>query len=428
MCKLKLHIMDTIGVMIRGSLEPILIEESKNIDDVSLSVQEATNIVNGRKTSLLHAAYINSLSAHILLFDDEHNQSVLHPGCVIIPTLLAVAEKNNFSGMDFLLGAAVSYESAIRLAMTLSPFHYNLGFSPTGTVNSIGATIGLAKMSSYSLEKTKVAIAIAAQEMAGTRIYQSGGHTKYAMFLAGNASLNSIFSWKSAIDKLEPYNVLDNASSIFYTAFKRSDTKDNDYFSDYGKKWYISEMKFKIYPSSRFCHGAVSYLLSLFKNKQINYMNVESIEIGLDKNRYLISNIQNVDNVDQAIFSIQFNIAASLIFGKLTLDEFKETIIKDKRIKSLIKKIRPYEAKESNAEYPGRWLTYIRIKLTDGKIIEDDFDALTIDDDEQDRIKKKYTENIIAKYDSNKAEELLNKIMHLEDVNNVNDLMARFST
>lgn len=420
--RIKLGIADTIGVIIRGSFERVVKNAVKSTKDLFSSNNEATDLTTGHKTGILRAAYANSLAGHVLLFDDEYNPAILHPGCVIIPTLLAMGEKKKCSGEEFLLSSVLSYETAIRLAVTLSPFDYDAGFSPTGTVNSIGANVGLSHMMKYSLNKTKVSIAIAAQEMSGTRIYQLGGHTHYAMFLSAYASMNSLISVKSANIGLESYSTIGDKDSIFYKAFTGNHIIKDDYFNNYGNNWYISDLTFKQYPSSRFCHGPVLYILSLVKEKNITWEQIKKIDIGLDKNRYLISNIEDVNSVGQAIFSLQFNLSVAILFRQLTITEFNEKVIQDPRIKVMLKKIKIHQDEDCNNAYPERWITHIEVLTNTGEKISYTFDALKLKEPTIDQIREKFTNNLSLRYSNESSEEIFKTIMGLEKLEKINDL------
>src|SRR5437762_3126598 len=54
----------------------------------------------GATTSPLFAALINGAASHVVEQDDVHNGSVFHPGTVVFPAVLAVAQAEGRSGRD----------------------------------------------------------------------------------------------------------------------------------------------------------------------------------------------------------------------------------------------------------------------------------------------------------------------------------------
>jgi 2-methylcitrate dehydratase PrpD len=60
------------------------------------------------------AAFVNATMANALDLDDGHRLTKGHPGAVIFPAVLAVAEDNNISGEEFLTALLIGYEVGIR--------------------------------------------------------------------------------------------------------------------------------------------------------------------------------------------------------------------------------------------------------------------------------------------------------------------------
>src|SRR3954463_5395584 len=58
------------------------------------------------------AAMVNGIAAHAFELDDYHN-SKLHPGAVVVPAAIALAEKLNSSGSDLVTAIAAGYEVMI---------------------------------------------------------------------------------------------------------------------------------------------------------------------------------------------------------------------------------------------------------------------------------------------------------------------------
>jgi len=59
-------------------------------------------LVSRKCTSPLFAALINGAASHFVEQDDLHNSSVLHPGTVVFPAVLAAAQAAGASGKQFI--------------------------------------------------------------------------------------------------------------------------------------------------------------------------------------------------------------------------------------------------------------------------------------------------------------------------------------
>ena len=67
----------------------------------------AENLLTRRRTSPFFAALVNAAASHFVEQDDLHNSSVLHPGTVVFPAVLAAAQDTGATGKE-LIAASVS--------------------------------------------------------------------------------------------------------------------------------------------------------------------------------------------------------------------------------------------------------------------------------------------------------------------------------
>ena len=95
-------------------------------------------LISRRATSPLFAALVNAAASHFAEQDDVHNGSVFHPGTVVFPPALAVAQSLGSSGRDLLTAAVAGYEVGIRVGEFLGRSHYKV-FHTTGTAGTIAA-------------------------------------------------------------------------------------------------------------------------------------------------------------------------------------------------------------------------------------------------------------------------------------------------
>ena len=105
--------------------------EEKDIKAASWFVLDAmANIVAGRRTEpgrILNRWFLDEppntsrtvlwLGAlmHILEVDDLHRQSVVHPGCVVIPTVLSLGLREGHSGRELLESVLKGFEACTRI-------------------------------------------------------------------------------------------------------------------------------------------------------------------------------------------------------------------------------------------------------------------------------------------------------------------------
>src|ERR1700682_945253 len=86
----KRHLMDTVGVMIAGAGGDV----ATRAETMLASVRPAGSVPvpgRARRADLLDAAFLGGTAAHGIELDDGYRQGSVHPGCAVVPALLAVA-------------------------------------------------------------------------------------------------------------------------------------------------------------------------------------------------------------------------------------------------------------------------------------------------------------------------------------------------
>src|SRR6478752_1083606 len=114
--KAKACILHCIGVglaghassAVRAARAAVLAQEPGGPDGASI-------LVGGERATPYGAAFVNSSLMHAKLQEDAYHTGS-HPGVMIIPAALAVAETRGTSGRDFIAAVAAGYE--IEAAMT----------------------------------------------------------------------------------------------------------------------------------------------------------------------------------------------------------------------------------------------------------------------------------------------------------------------
>src|ERR1700761_8528429 len=140
----KALILDHLGVSLYGaSLEWCrIVRETLGLE----GARGASSIYGGGLTSARNAALINGTAGHAIELDDAHDESLSHPGCVVIPAALAVAELQESTGAEFLAAVVAGYEAQGRIGATLSSSLIKQGYHPTAQIGVFGAVTAAAKL------------------------------------------------------------------------------------------------------------------------------------------------------------------------------------------------------------------------------------------------------------------------------------------
>src|SRR5208337_437183 len=137
---------------------------------------EATVIRYGDRLPLAAAAFVNSTFGHSFEFDDANPLRHGHPGAELIPSLMAIAEREHRSGRDFLTAFVAAYEVRGHIGWAVSPDLLEQGGPQYSTTcGPFGVATGAARLLGLDAEGIRDAIGIAGSYSGGLMQYDHGG-------------------------------------------------------------------------------------------------------------------------------------------------------------------------------------------------------------------------------------------------------------
>jgi 2-methylcitrate dehydratase PrpD len=260
-----------------------------------------------------------------------------HPTAPVLPAVLAIAERRNLSGIDFLIGLAVGLEVEKVLGLACQPEHYSRGYHPTGSIGIFGAAAGAAKMLNLDLERVQMALGLSASRAAGLRI-NFGTMTKplHVGFAARDgieaAMLAELGVTASPMGIDGPYGFFDVGAP---------DHKELDWITDrLGNPFEVIDPGLlpKLYPSCSETHAAVDAILQM-RAEGLRPSDVRRIRAGVTPAARANLTYDNPTTSLQAKFSQTYCLAAPLVHGKLGLAEFDPENVMNSAVRDLMGRI-----------------------------------------------------------------------------------------
>lgn len=364
-------ILDYMGVSIAGyDKEPSLIWE-RLINQLD-SREEATIWRPGYpKTNYQYAACINAAYGHALDMDDLHNSSIVHPATITIPTALALGQHLKKRGKDIIAAIVAGYDVGIRIGEAINPSSYWYWHTTSIAGNfSSAATAG--NLMNLSEDEMNHCFGSAGSQAAGLWEFMNDGAMTKTLHV-GKASMNGILSaelaslgFTGATRILEGEKGLIKAIATEYNLDKL--------IIDFAKPYKIMENSFKPYACCRHTHSA-NYAIEKLVNKfQIRAEDVKSIVDRTYKTAIDLTDNINPQTVYAHKFSLQYCIAACLVYGNLLENIFTEEKISNPLVQETMKKITVYVDEGINYEYiknPDKWIHDLEIQTVDGRILKE---------------------------------------------------------
>lgn len=358
----KRAILDTVGCTIAGSREEgstILLDAVRR-ESQGLSPVIAHDI--GLSPSF--AALVNGTMAHALDFDDVNDAVQGHPSVAILPAALAAVESARGDGRALITSYVAGFEVMAALGVALGPSHYAMGWHPTVTLGTLGATAAAINGLHLDQAQAKAAFGLAVSQVAGTR--QNFG-TMTKPFHAGNAARIGLFSAELAHHGFTASNEIFDAPMGFFHLYSADEkiTKQNaeKAFSQLGIRYSLSEdgISVKKYPCCFGTHRALDAILALVNAHDLYPAQVQRIDVATSPEQLRPLIYDHPATGLEAKFSMEYVVTAAVVDHKIGFASFADEAVHRRAIDELLPKV--YKHADSTLSGTGEGLSMGRARV-----------------------------------------------------------------
>ena len=169
---------------------------------------DTTAFGHGSRFTMQDAVLINGTAIHGEDFDDTFEGTPVHVSSVIIPTILAVAEREDLPPDKFIRSMAFGAELICRLALVAPTAIHRQGFHPTAILGAFGASLTASIAYGLNAQQTASALGIVGSMASGIIEYLAEGTWTRECIQAGPLPPgSSLPSWlKPDLLALGPYS------------------------------------------------------------------------------------------------------------------------------------------------------------------------------------------------------------------------------
>ncbi len=361
----KTAVMDCLRVALAGSKE----ECAKICAEIARqegAKEEATVIGQGFKSSALHAALANGTAAHAMDFD--HSFTLMgQPTAPIIPALISLGDALGASGRRILEAYVAGYEVTAKLVYSLRDSSHD-GWHAPSTVGSFGAAAACAKLLGLNAAQVEMALGVAAS-MAGGIVANFGTMTKPLHVALG--ARNGVLA-----AKLAQLGYTANAKAIeggfgFYKNFHPSAPIHDEPFEELGKSYALltDGIRIKPYPCGGLTHQAIDAVLDFRAKHGLTADRVESIDVDVTKHTFERIVFRVPQSGIQGKFCMPYLLARAIIDGRVSLDHFTDSAVRDPDVLKLAERIQMRLDANLKAIDAGGRPCRVTIRLKDGQTL-----------------------------------------------------------
>jgi 2-methylcitrate dehydratase PrpD len=323
-------------------------------------------LISRRSTSPMFAAMVNAAASHFAEQDDVHNGSVFHPGAVVFPPALAIAQAIRCSGRDLLTAAVVGYEVGIRVGEFLGRSHYKI-FHTTGTAGTVAAAAAAGRLLGLSANAMLDAFGSAGTQAAGLWEFLRDGADSKQLHTAKAASDGVLAAYLAQRGFVGAKRILEGPQGM---AAGMSTDADPEKLTDrLGERWALVETSFKYHASCRHTHPAADALLQVVAGNDLAPERIARVTARVHQAAIdVLGPVSAPATVHQSKFSMGTVLALIAIYRRAGLAEFAEHF-RDPRVVAFRDRVRMVHDAEIDAAYPRRWIGSVDVETTDGRTL-----------------------------------------------------------
>ena len=358
----KIHILDTLGAMISGSaLKPGKVA----IDFVrgQGGPGEATVVAANFRTSTILAALANAMTAHADETDDAHFPTVTHPGSVILPAALGVAEINHRSGRDLVTATVLGYDVMCRINKAFDRGWMGKRGLHAGSLCAIfGAAAAASRLLKADAARVRHALALAATQASGVNTWrQDPEHIDKALCFSGAPARNGVSAALMAQAGFTGTATVFEGEENFFKAFSE-DSRPGEVIKDLGSRYEILDTSIKKYPAGQPIQATLEGYFTLVKQHGLDPRQIRKIVVRLPDTQARTINDRHMPDVN-----CQYMLAVAMLDGKIDFQNSHDfERMQDRQVLELKKRVELVADPELTKIFPAVRNAIVEITMIDG--------------------------------------------------------------
>jgi 2-methylcitrate dehydratase PrpD len=328
---------DTLGTMLAGRHEPAVTLLREHLAERGAAAAEASILLGGERAHAADAALLNGTAAHALDYDDVALAG--HPSTVLVPAILAEAQRIGATGVAAMGAYLVGYEVWAELvAREPDPFHEK-GWHPTAVFGTVAAAAALASLHRLDAGRAGHAVALAAS-MAGGLVANFGSMTK--PLHAGRAASAGVEAVRLAARGFTASPDTIEHRAGFLAALSPAGRVDREAPARLGEVLRIrtSGLNVKRYPMCYATHRTVDAVLDLVTQHDLGPDDVAEVEATIGETQAAMLRNHRPRTGLEAKFSLEFAVASAVVARRVGLSELTDAFVARPDVQAMLPRVR----------------------------------------------------------------------------------------
>jgi 2-methylcitrate dehydratase PrpD len=377
------QVLDFLGVALGGSGEAGVGEMRDMVLEWGGAAQSSV-LRWGDRVPAPNAAQVNATMAHSLDFDDVHEDAIMHPGVVTIPTALAMGDYlGGVSGRELIASVALGTDFICRLGLATRPGEnlHAFGWHLTTLYGYMTAAAVAARLLGLGGDGISNAIGIGYHQSSGNgQCVKDGALTKrMGPGMAVRGGIASALMAKRGITGAR--NSLEGKAGM-YQVYHGGHYSREALVGDLGTRFEGVNVSIKPYPCCRGVHPFIDAALAVVNKHDLKPEDVFEILINCGEGTYFLlatpleAKARPRNFVDSQ-FSIIWGVAVAIARRRATLEDFTEEAIKSRDILDVAAKIDVQVDTDLNRGDVGIEPARVRVTAKGGAVFTEQVDLPT---------------------------------------------------
>ena len=313
------------------------------------------------------AALVNGCAAHAIEFDDTHDESLGHPGAVIMTAAMAMGEALDCSGSQLLRAIVAGYEVQCRIGSATGRQVIEAGFHPTATAGVFGAAAAAGCLIGLKPDQLERAFGIALATASGTMQFsEDPRNTMVKRLHAGLPAANGLMAAQLASRGFTGPSFAIEGTFGYAKQFAGAADLER-MLQRLGEEWEIGRISIKLYPCCKQFHAMIDAVSACRARVDFSVGDIVSVEALGPQSMFDTHMERRPQSTMAAQYSLPYAAAVALALDPSDPYSFSESQRVRADLLQLVDRVQPKVEPSLQAVYPRKFAGGIRIALKDGR-------------------------------------------------------------
>jgi 2-methylcitrate dehydratase PrpD len=349
---------------------------------------------------------------------------MLHPAAVLLPSSLAVAEREEASGLDVITSFVLGVDIETRISYALSPREqYSRGFHPSSVCGSLAASITAGKVIGLNERQMLNALGLAGCQASGLLAWENDRTEMSRPFQMGVAARNGVTSALLARDGFAGPEVMEGKYNIFHAFSGVSNYEELP--RELGRTYQVMQLALKRYSCCAFLHPGLDALLEV-----MDHNDVEAEEIKRIILRFPRSGAKLIDNSELRSHNAQYILSVAALKKRVRIDDILVYQQDSPKVEEFSKRIQVQYDNDLDQYFPQKYTSVIVLETMGGETFEErvEYALGTPENPLSDKeVEMKFRDLTAVVIDERRQREIIKTIHDLERCEKITDLTTLLS-